>query len=175
LVSNAPATLIVSPTALAFSYTIGGPIPDPSLTSVFVLASNGSPQSATVTRHHGDLAEDLAGRPVRYDHRHGEPVRSVAKNLYRHDYHRRSGGNQQIPDPDRHAHRQRSRAQDSRDLSSRTDPRLAVIHPHPARFKLCKFNRSRHRVHARHNPYRHRLRRNARHGNGNAGYSCLCL
>jgi len=49
LVSNAPATLIVSPTALAFSYTIGGPIPDPSLTSVFVLASNGSPLSATVT------------------------------------------------------------------------------------------------------------------------------
>src|SRR6185295_7292670 len=49
LVSNPPATLTASPNALNFAYTVGGPIPDPSLTGVFVLASNGSPLSATIT------------------------------------------------------------------------------------------------------------------------------
>ncbi len=49
LVANAPATLVVSPAALSFTYTVGGPIPDPSLAGIFVLSSNGSPLSATVT------------------------------------------------------------------------------------------------------------------------------
>jgi uncharacterized protein (TIGR03437 family) len=49
LVSNPPSTLTASPNALNFAYIVGGPIPDPSLTGVFVLASNGSPLSATIT------------------------------------------------------------------------------------------------------------------------------
>ena len=49
LISNPPATLTASPTALTFNYTVGGPIPSPSLTSPFILSSNGSPLSATMT------------------------------------------------------------------------------------------------------------------------------
>jgi uncharacterized protein (TIGR03437 family) len=48
IISSPPPTLVASPTSLNFSYTIGNPIPDPSLTSVFVLASNGTPLSATI-------------------------------------------------------------------------------------------------------------------------------
>src|SRR5258707_18111 len=41
LISNPPSTLSASPTALTFNYTVGKPIPDPSLASVFILSSNG--------------------------------------------------------------------------------------------------------------------------------------
>src|SRR6266850_2330780 len=45
-----PLKVQVNPTGLpSGSYTGGGPIPDPSLTGIFVLSSNGSPLSATVT------------------------------------------------------------------------------------------------------------------------------
>jgi uncharacterized protein (TIGR03437 family) len=48
IISSPPPTLVASPTALNFSYIVGNPIPDPSLTNVFVLASNGTPLSATI-------------------------------------------------------------------------------------------------------------------------------
>jgi uncharacterized protein (TIGR03437 family) len=48
VISSPPPTLVASPTALNFSYIIGNPIPDPSLTNPFVLASNGTPLSATI-------------------------------------------------------------------------------------------------------------------------------
>jgi uncharacterized protein (TIGR03437 family) len=48
VISSPPPTLVASPAALNFNYIIGNPIPDPSLTSPFVLASNGTPLSATI-------------------------------------------------------------------------------------------------------------------------------
>ena len=48
VVSSPPPTLVANPAALNFNYIIGNPIPDPSLTSPFVLASNGTPLSATI-------------------------------------------------------------------------------------------------------------------------------
>ena len=48
VISSPPPTLVASPTAVNFSYIIGNPIPDPSLASLFVLASNGTPLSATI-------------------------------------------------------------------------------------------------------------------------------
>jgi hypothetical protein len=48
IVSSPPPTLVASPAALNFSYTVGNPIPDPTLTAPFVLASAGSPLSATI-------------------------------------------------------------------------------------------------------------------------------
>ncbi len=47
-VSTAPASISTSPTALNFNYVTGGPIPSASLSSVFVLSSNGTALSATV-------------------------------------------------------------------------------------------------------------------------------
>ena len=47
-IASPPPTLVASPTALNFSYIVGNPIPASSLTSQFVLASNGTPLSATV-------------------------------------------------------------------------------------------------------------------------------
>ena len=49
LIANPPSMLTVSPATLSFNYTVGNPIPDPSLTAPFVLSSNGSPLSATIT------------------------------------------------------------------------------------------------------------------------------
>jgi uncharacterized protein (TIGR03437 family) len=49
MVSSAPATVTATPAALNFSYTTGSPIPDPTLTSAFVLSSSGSALSATVS------------------------------------------------------------------------------------------------------------------------------
>ncbi len=48
VISSPPPTLVASPMGLNFNYIIGNPIPDPSLTSPFVLASNGTPLSATI-------------------------------------------------------------------------------------------------------------------------------
>ena len=48
VISSPPPTLVASPTSLNFNYVVGNPIPDPSLTSQFVLASNGTPLSATI-------------------------------------------------------------------------------------------------------------------------------
>ncbi len=48
-VSSPPATLSTSPASLNFSYVTGNPIPAPSLTSAFILSSNGSPLSATIS------------------------------------------------------------------------------------------------------------------------------
>ncbi len=47
VVAAAP-TITASPAALAFAYTTGSPVPHSSLTSTFILSSNGSPLSATV-------------------------------------------------------------------------------------------------------------------------------
>jgi uncharacterized protein (TIGR03437 family) len=49
LVSNAPSTVTASPTTLNFAYVTGGPVPSPSLSSAFILASSGSAVSATVS------------------------------------------------------------------------------------------------------------------------------
>ena len=49
LVSAAAPTITVTPTALSFSYVTGNPIPDPSLTSNFILSSSGAAVSATVS------------------------------------------------------------------------------------------------------------------------------
>jgi uncharacterized protein (TIGR03437 family) len=48
VITSPPPTLVASPATLNFSYIIGNPVPDPSLTSPFVLASNGTPLSATI-------------------------------------------------------------------------------------------------------------------------------
>lgn len=49
VVAAGPPTVTASPGALSFGFTTGGPVPSPSLTSSFVLSSNGIPVSATVT------------------------------------------------------------------------------------------------------------------------------
>lgn len=48
-VTSPPATISTSPASLSFSYVTGNPIPDPSLTSVFILSSNGAALPATIT------------------------------------------------------------------------------------------------------------------------------
>jgi uncharacterized protein (TIGR03437 family) len=48
-ISTPPPSIQVSPTALTFSYTTGGPIPHSSLTQNFVLSSTGSAVSALVS------------------------------------------------------------------------------------------------------------------------------
>ena len=46
-VSSPSATLLANPPSLSFSYTVGGAIPAASLTSPFVLASNGGPLTSS--------------------------------------------------------------------------------------------------------------------------------
>nr|MCU0247883.1 hypothetical protein [Bryobacter sp.] len=48
-ISTPPPSIQVSPTALTFSYTTGGPIPHSSLTQNFILSSTGSAVSAVVS------------------------------------------------------------------------------------------------------------------------------
>ena len=48
-VTTAPASISVSPAALNFTYVTGNPIPSLSLSSVFILASNGAALSATIS------------------------------------------------------------------------------------------------------------------------------
>ncbi len=48
-VSTAPPTVTATPSTLNFTYVTGGPIPSPSLTSAFVLSSNGAALPATVS------------------------------------------------------------------------------------------------------------------------------
>jgi len=48
-VSTAPSTIVVTPSALNFTYVTGAPIPSPSLTSAFVISSSGSALPATVS------------------------------------------------------------------------------------------------------------------------------
>ncbi len=48
VVSAAPPTITSSPASLNFSYVTGAPIPAPSLSSTFILSSNGTPLSATI-------------------------------------------------------------------------------------------------------------------------------
>jgi len=49
VVFSGPPTITASPGTLNVGYTTGGPIPDPSLTSSFVLSSTGTPLSAVIT------------------------------------------------------------------------------------------------------------------------------
>ncbi len=48
-VASAAATLAATPSSLNFSYTTGDPIPSASLSSSFILSSNGAPLSATLS------------------------------------------------------------------------------------------------------------------------------
>ena len=48
-VSTAPPTIAATPSALTFTYVTGSLVPSPSLTSAFVLSSNGTALPATVT------------------------------------------------------------------------------------------------------------------------------
>jgi trimeric autotransporter adhesin len=49
LVASAPAAIAISPSALNFTYTTGGPVPGASLASAFIVSSSGSPLSATLS------------------------------------------------------------------------------------------------------------------------------
>jgi len=49
LVSSPPATLLSSPATLSFNYAVGGPVPAATLTKPFVLSSNGTPLTATIS------------------------------------------------------------------------------------------------------------------------------
>lgn len=49
LVGSPAPTISTSPAALNFTYTTGGPIPSPSLTSAFILSSSGSALPATIS------------------------------------------------------------------------------------------------------------------------------
>ena len=47
-ISAAPASISATPTSLNFTYVTGGPVPSASLSSAFILSSNGSALSATI-------------------------------------------------------------------------------------------------------------------------------
>lgn len=48
-VTTAPPTITATPAALNFTYTTGEPIPEPALTSAFLLSSSGSPLTVTLS------------------------------------------------------------------------------------------------------------------------------